>query len=168
MHRVVVVTGPHRSGTKFVAGALAELLGRPVIWEDQVGFDQDDRICSVMESWSNIEYVIHLPYFAWMLPAASSPDMAVVFCQRDEEGLRDSRRRLLDKDGRLLGVAEAGIETTVLAMKKQSRWLEMVEEGKIHNPYHVQFGSWRWPPSYVPKKDRRGWAVDQTARLGVH
>lgn len=163
----IVVTGPQRSGTKFVAEIIAEEVGLRYVNESEFGVHALDRFWKLLDE----RVVIQAPAlsaYCHLLPA----HVAVVFMLRDLGEILASQSRVADwleteeprelaKYFRSKGESSAAVKYDVW---RRFQKLAMLSEEK-------PFFELRYPgdlcehPRYVPPAYRQGWLPQQTTSV---
>lgn len=161
--RVVVVTGPQRSGTTVCARAIAMDTGLGYVDEEDVGFV---RPCffDMAAFWQVVELsagvVIQAPgacHLAHLLGRDGS--VAVVLMRRPVDEIVASQERI-----------GWGCELSELAMygccagriaEVKYYWWERYQKARVANGFEVKYGSLREHPLWVPTEERAGFGPRQ-------
>lgn len=163
-YRIILVSGPQRSGTTICARMIAHDTHYMFIDE---GVYQNDFSTLKHRTLYSQRQVIQCPVWAVKLHELTMQDVCIVFMYRPVKEIIASQQRIkwqweqveLDRY-RALGIAiEDG---TPIARVKYSYW-ENTQREKIDNPLEVQYASLADHPLWVPKAERVGWLDKQTA-----
>lgn len=156
--RVILVTGPQRSGTTFVANCFAHDTKRPYVDEAAFGTGNYDlfmqvvhgaSVC-VMQAPSMMKFAHHVP-----------DDVLVVVVRRNVVDIVASQERI-GWGGERLELARYGLEEGCISQVKYDYW----DRNKDVSPsswMEVQYESMLEHPLWVGKEDRASFSPKQTS-----
>lgn len=155
----ILVTGPQRSGTRICAKMIARDLGYRFVDEREFDTANLRKLEILLDTEEKI--VVQCPALSSYIHALEAPNALVIWMDRDPEEIAASQERIrwsAKGQRRLLFDILHEIPTTELK-KMLWRWQ------KRHIPHyrHVEYRALRSHPLWVDKKDREGWAWDQTS-----
>lgn len=160
--RIVLVTGPQRSGTQIGALAIAHDAGMGVVWERAFSVHNKDV-------WRQI--LKHSRYVAIQCPSmcryvhekgiGDQDDIAVVLMRRPLEDILMSERRI-DWTGEAQELARYPNGQSPVAQVKYEYW-DQVQRKFVAHPFEIEYEGLSWHPLWVPKEERGGWGKRQTS-----
>lgn len=155
--RVILVTGPQRSGTTFVANAISHDTKRPYVDEAAFGTSNYGLFIDVVEQASVcVMQAPSMMKFVHLVP----DDVLVVVVRRKIEDIEASQERI-GWSGEALELARYGKSTGVIAEVKYDYW----DRNKAHSPRNwveVEYESMFNHPLWVDKDDRAEFTSKQT------
>jgi hypothetical protein len=170
-YRVILVSGPHRSGTTIAARMIAEDTGLRFCPEETFGHDNAKAWVKLVETAQGA--VIQCPTMCYQIERfGDREDVAVVMVHRKWGDILASQRAVgwsLDDQYRERYKAElekygedAGEDTESLIIIKYARWL-LVQEDVIRHSYTVNYEDLNTHPLWLSKEQRRGFKPRQIA-----
>lgn len=163
-YRIILVSGPQRSGTRFVARAIAHDTGHNYVDEVGVHTDSVYGLDWIMQEARVLEtsVVVQCPALMWVIPfIADAPDILVVVCMRKEEEIVASEERI--------GWSHEWIERLryqfhqdawPICRIKYAAW--GANKWRVPNYREVCYEEMEGHPLWVPKKRRKNFLFDQT------
>lgn len=149
-YRVVLVTGPQRSGTRICAHMIAGDARMKYIDETVYGTHYEDRFTNIIKTQSNI--VVQCPAMCHIIHKVSAPDVAIIFMLREVSEIIASQERVgwpseekeLKKYKRKHGI---------ISEVKYSFWL-VHQRRKVHNPYEIEYRNLYNHPLWIDRSNR--------------
>jgi hypothetical protein len=153
----IIVTGPHRSGTTFIAHAIGYDTGKTVLDERNIGHSKVRHIPEVMEG--RTECVLQAPYALPWAPILSDDDTAVVFCRRNPKDVERSIERSMTARGKSISVPGFSVE------QAEALWWRV--RPLVVHPLEVDYDRVVSHPLFVLPGGRKGWHHKQVDHSGV-
>jgi hypothetical protein len=164
-HRIILVTGPQRAGTRICSKMIAYDLEYTFVDEDEICVDSLNRLWRLVESGDHL--VVQCPAlcsFVHLLTDqqyVTNPEcVAVVFMLRDPKDILASQRRINWgwETPELMRYNAAGIDACCV---KRYEWNR--RKATVPNSYEVEYESLAGHSLWVPKDQRKEFAPVQTA-----
>lgn len=161
-YNVILVTGPQRAGTTICSQMIAHDTGHTCFDEHQWGPHD-------LEAWRELvnkghEVVIHCPTMCRHVHEfGNREDLLVVLLRRDIDDIIASQERIgwtAREEWRELARYEAD-EGPIAAIKYRHWWQR--QAGIIKHNLEVEFDSLNGHPLWIPKRQRQGFDLKQTA-----
>ena len=163
-YKVIIVTGPQRSGTRIGAKCIAHDLGYEYIDEAEVYVDSLYQLVTVVRARDNS--VIQCPALSHVAHELASPRAAVVMMVRDVKDIVASQERI-DWAWELVEYAQYQLATdywrwddSTIASVKYSYW-DQYWNGRPHC-FDLEYESLRGHPLWVPGELRKNFGFSQT------
>lgn len=160
-YQKVIVTGPHRAGTRVCAQMIAHDTGHRFVDESEIHFDSLWRAVPLLRNETPM--VIQAPAlcrYAHTLSALRPDDIAVVMMRRDVG-------QILASQGRIgwawtpAELARYDLGEGVIAEVKYRFWEEH-QKPLIRHAFDIEYSSLSAHPLWLPDEQRRGFAARQT------
>lgn len=167
-YRVVIVTGPHRSGTRLCAHAVACDTGLGYVDTEDYGGDLD--------AWKEIVargrgVVVHSPGMArWVHEVAGRVDVLVIWMLRSLSQILMSEAKADWEDGdeKALYADVPGYKGQYHVSVNKLNFWRSYQHKHVHNWREVRYGDLNAHPLWLPAEKRRNFAPTQWAlRDGV-
>lgn len=156
--RAVFVVGPHRSGSTFVAHAIAHDLGRVVIDEAAFHYMRIREIPALIARPD--PFILHCPYLLPWAPIFDGSGCAFVFTVRDPEAIARSIRRSKTRSGAAISIPH------FTAAQAAALWAKI--RFQVQAPFEVIYEHLSSHPLYTPDHARAGWHSKQVCPSGTH
>ena len=159
-YRVVLVTGPQRSGTTVCARAVSQDAGLRLVLEEAFGVHDDARWRALVESAQGA--VIQCPTMCrYVDEYGDRDDVAVVLMRRPLAEILASQERIRWLYEHL-ELARYGVESGTQALVKYAYWDEH-QRARIRHAYEVQYHDLCKHALWVPAEKRRRFRDRQTS-----
>jgi hypothetical protein len=156
----IIVTGPHRAGTRICAKMIAHDTGYEYVDESDIYFDCLHALCRLLGNTKR--YVIQCPALCRYVHTLSTDDLSVVMMRRDEEDIIASQKRL-NQFAEKSELARYDHSSGVLARIKYQFW-EQEQRDRIKHAFEIEYESLATHPLWIPKPLRQGFSFVQTTR----
>jgi len=153
----VIVVGPHRSGTTFVAHAIGHDTGKIVLDEKMVDHAKVRRIPEVLSRYK--EAVLQAPYALPWAPVLSDEDTAVVCCHRSHKDIENSVKRSKTSRGKIISVPGFS------SQQAEALWNKIRD--LVANPFDINYEDMQNHLLYVPSENRKNWHHKQVDQSGL-
>lgn len=166
--QVILVTGPQRSGTRFIAKAIAHDTGHAYIDEAEIKTDSTYEIFWQIHLKDGPNYVIQCPGLCYIAPAliTARHDFFLVMCMRNIDDIIKSQKRIKWPWEWLERLKyENSWGNTFIAEIKYVQWNYEKEFLSPDQYLEVQYEDMKAHPLWVPKKQRECWGFSQTEVL---
>lgn len=152
----IIVTGAHRSGTTFIANAIAYDTGKTFFDESEIYHNKVRFIPDLLDREEGI--VLQAPYALPWLPVLNRIDTAFVFCKRSVNDIRKSVHTSITKKGKIISLPAFSPEQAF------NIWLYV--KHFVDNPFEVKYEDMIQHPLYVAQDKRKNWHHKQIDSSG--
>jgi hypothetical protein len=159
----ILVTGPHRSGTRICAEMIAHDTGYEYIDEDYLYHDSMLRVCSLMERKHKI--VMQAPAVCRYVHLLGKDDTAIVFMKRNIEDIAASQQRI-GWQWEWLELARYDRSDGRIAEVKYQFW-DQYQKEQIKHAFEIEYESLTTHPLWIANEQRQNFHARQTT-LAVH
>jgi len=160
--RVVLVTGPQRSGTQIGALAIAHDSGMGVVWERAFSVHKTDIWRQIVKHSRNV--AVQCPSMCRYVHhegIGQRSDVAVVVMRRGLDDILASQERI-NWTGEAEELARYPNARSPIATVKYDYW-DTVQKLFVVHWFDLPYESLRGHPLWVPKEERIDWAKRQTS-----
>ncbi len=156
-YKKVIVTGPHRSGTRICARMISYDLGYPYIDEEDIYIDSLYTFSHYL--FSKTPFVIQCPALSKYIHNFSSNSCAVIFMKREKKDIIASQERI-GWSWEWLERLRYG-ETKGAISDIKYNYINKIQNGNMNNLFEVEYNSLFKHPLWVKKKQREHFKADQ-------
>lgn len=162
-HRRIYVTGPFRSGTTICSKMIGLDTQRRTIDEMEFRVNHRDRLDQLLDFAGDERLVVQCPALCWCIHEIAGDDDLVVLMRRPLEEINASRNRARFTVGQAIReLSRYGLTEGDPSAVKYAHW-DAGQRDRIANTLEVQYASLANHPLWVPREERAGWRVKQTA-----
>lgn len=165
-YRVVLVTGPQRSGTTIATRVIAKALAAEAVVEERYGINDGNRWRKFVRNrlCGRAKAVIQCPAMCHIVHEfGDRDDLAVVFMRRPLEDIIASQDRIgWTEREEWRELEKYGAESGPIAEIKYCYWQD-VQKQRIKHAYEVNYMDLSDSDLWAPKELRQGWGARQTA-----
>ncbi len=156
----ILVTGPQRSGTRFVAKAIAHDNDILYVSEQQIKIRKGNIVRHFLALKERL--VIQCPGLCYCIHEFSRKDTLIVMVIRDTEDIIRSQKRIGWGRFERGELKRYGKAKGVISEVKYDRWESQRE--LISNWLEVKYDDLKDHPLFIPKEERKSFAWNQTER----
>lgn len=171
--RVILVTGPQRSGTHFIAKAIAYDTGHRYIDEAEIHTDSIYEVFWLIQQYEE-SLVIQCPGLCHLAPALvkARDEFFLVMCMRDIKEIVASQKRI-HWDWEWLELLKYSHQPFLLYLNQHEPIAKIKYEAWKHDKQslspkkylEVQYDDMKNHPLWIPKEQRKDWGFSQTEIL---
>jgi hypothetical protein len=154
----VIVTGPHRSGTRICAKMIAYDTGFEFVDENDIGLDSSLQLWSLFDN--NRHFVVQCPALCRYVHLFGIDDTAIVLMRRNVKDIIASQERIGWR-WEWLELARYDRLDGAIAEVKYEFWGKN-QRAQIKHAFEVEYESLSRHPLWVPQPLRRDFGAEQT------
>lgn len=156
--RLVLVTGPQRSGTRICARMVEHDTGLRYVDEQEYGVHDERWFRALARSSQGT--VIHAPAMLHLMPEVVTEDVAVLFMRRNHDQIAASQKRVVWGGEKEERAKYPPFPASPISHIKENFWSEHV--GEIAHHYDIEYHELAEHPLWIAREERQWFSRHQT------